>query len=202
MLRACLRTIPVLATLALAACGSGDACGDCDDGDPCTLDRCDGKCEHVAISECADGDGCCPADCTPEQDADCSEQVDCGFDPELSYSFRGEIQQLLSEDGRDCVWLHRRDDCPEGWICMAVPYTVLAARIGHDGRVVSIEDSEKFIWQSTHHNWEDVMLAFGEEQLYRLEVHASNEITYLLSGMTLDGQELLWGPETLLPNNR
>jgi len=48
---------------------------DCDDGDPCTVDRCDtgsGECSvESTIDACIDDDGCCPAACDGESDHDC-----------------------------------------------------------------------------------------------------------------------------------
>ena len=69
----------------LAACPTS-----CDDGIACTKDTllgsaqtCDAVCESVAITSCEDGDGCCPADCSPAEDDDCAAVVVCG-DAELS----------------------------------------------------------------------------------------------------------------------
>ncbi len=50
----------------------------CDDGDACTLDRftgsadaCSLACVNQPLSECRDGDGCCPTGCTFAVDDDC-----------------------------------------------------------------------------------------------------------------------------------
>jgi hypothetical protein len=46
----------------------------CDDADACTLaDTCqaNGGCDGAPIVACVDGDGCCPAACTPATDSDC-----------------------------------------------------------------------------------------------------------------------------------
>lgn len=52
---------------------------DCDDMDACTNDMltgssstCSAQCANVAITECVDDDGCCPAGCTMDDDNDCT----------------------------------------------------------------------------------------------------------------------------------
>ncbi len=57
---------------------------DCDDMDACTEDSltgssstCSAQCANVAITECEDGDGCCPMGCTMDMDDDCME-AECG----------------------------------------------------------------------------------------------------------------------------
>lgn len=51
----------------------------CDDFDVCTRDvmtgspsTCNASCANAQITNCAGGDGCCPAGCTAQTDADCS----------------------------------------------------------------------------------------------------------------------------------
>jgi hypothetical protein len=55
----------------------------CDDGNSCTVDSmtggpatCDALCTNVAVVDCANGDGCCPAGCDSSSDDDCS--ASCG----------------------------------------------------------------------------------------------------------------------------
>lgn len=55
----------------------------CNDGNACTkdallgsADTCDVTCKYAVIETCVDGDGCCPANCGPEDDNDCSQT--CG----------------------------------------------------------------------------------------------------------------------------
>lgn len=63
-------------TCTVPAC-SADA--DCDDVDACTIDTCANAgtcaaaCSYEAITACISGDGCCPAGCTFETDANCPE---------------------------------------------------------------------------------------------------------------------------------
>jgi hypothetical protein len=56
---------------------------DCNDANPCTADlmtgsagNCNVECSHSAIVTCDPGDGCCPAGCNANTDADCS--ASCG----------------------------------------------------------------------------------------------------------------------------
>ncbi len=47
---------------------------DCDNGNPCTIDECEGdplRCHHLLILWCRDYDGCCPSRCNSENDNDC-----------------------------------------------------------------------------------------------------------------------------------
>jgi hypothetical protein len=37
---------------------------------------CNVDCAHAAITTCADGDGCCPAGCTADEDGDCLDGGD------------------------------------------------------------------------------------------------------------------------------
>ncbi|MCX7807345.1 MAG: hypothetical protein N2515_01945, partial [Deltaproteobacteria bacterium] len=50
---------------------------ECQDSDPCTIDRlvgaqCNRVCEHVPITEAREGDQCCPRGANANQDPDCS----------------------------------------------------------------------------------------------------------------------------------
>jgi hypothetical protein len=47
---------------------------DCDNGNPCTIDECEGdplRCHRLLILWCRDDDGCCPSRCDNEKDNDC-----------------------------------------------------------------------------------------------------------------------------------
>ncbi|MFM2415395.1 MAG: hypothetical protein RL385_118 [Pseudomonadota bacterium] len=55
----------------------------CDDGNACTIDgltgsaaNCNVACSHQTISQCRNGDGCCPSGCNAVSDNDCS--ASCG----------------------------------------------------------------------------------------------------------------------------
>ena len=57
----------------------GNCPASCDDANACTTDTrngaaasCNVQCSHTAISTCANGDGCCPAGCTNQNDDDCA----------------------------------------------------------------------------------------------------------------------------------
>jgi hypothetical protein len=66
-------------------CDPPETCpADCDDEDPCTTDamtgsaqNCNVVCGHFEITECLDGDGCCPAGCG-DSDSDCLGQYPPG----------------------------------------------------------------------------------------------------------------------------
>lgn len=80
----------------------GDCAVTCDDQDACTLDRstgaaatCSLECVNQPLSECIDGDGCCPVGCGFPVDDDCENL--CG---------NGEVDVGESCDG-DCP-----NDCP------------------------------------------------------------------------------------------
>jgi hypothetical protein len=65
-------------------CDPRETCpDDCDDGDACTVDtsvgseqNCNVACLRTIVDECVSGDGCCPTDCGPDNDSDCSDT--CG----------------------------------------------------------------------------------------------------------------------------
>ncbi len=57
----------------------GDCPESCDDGDACTVDRLSGEknlcnvvCVFDPVSQCVDGDGCCPSGCDHDSDDDCA----------------------------------------------------------------------------------------------------------------------------------
>ena len=57
----------------------------CDDGLACTTDTlvgaaatCDAACAAEPIVVCQNNDGCCPSDCTPQNDTDCDDTAVCG----------------------------------------------------------------------------------------------------------------------------
>jgi hypothetical protein len=80
-----------------ASCGNevvdpGETCDppatcptDCNDGDPCTDDtltgsaaNCNADCPHAPVTDCLNGDGCCPGTCNSINDNDCSPACDNG----------------------------------------------------------------------------------------------------------------------------
>lgn len=101
----------------------------------------------------------------------------CGFDPNLPWSPLGEILQLADAHDTTCVWLQRRNEC-EG-ICKAVPFTLEAMRIGHDGAVVDIRDPQALSWHSTHHNWCDRGEALTRTVRYQLRIHLTSDFDYV-----------------------
>ena len=91
----------------------GDCPETCDDGNACTIDTargaarsCDLTCQRAPQTACIDGDGCCPAGCSPMNDADCV--LDCR-DPEswpldwaLLESQVVEVVNARRAEGADC----------------------------------------------------------------------------------------------------
>lgn len=60
---------------------------DCNDDDPCTIDKCvDGKCSHTDITECNadEADGCCPSGCSSLNDLDCENEFSCSNDADCN----------------------------------------------------------------------------------------------------------------------
>lgn len=53
---------------------------DCNDNNSCTVDSCSGtpkECKNNAVTSCSNNDGCCPANCSPQSDSDCTTLDEC-----------------------------------------------------------------------------------------------------------------------------
>ncbi len=66
-------------------CDGADCPDQCDSGDVCVTSNlkgeaqnCSARCELNAIETCVDGDGCCPSNCTSDNDSDCEAVSACG----------------------------------------------------------------------------------------------------------------------------
>lgn len=118
----------------------------------------------------------------------------CRFDPQVEWFLLGEILQMESQDKQTCVWLQRKNLCPEGWICKAVPFQLQAIRIGHQGRLVETNETAQLTWTSSWHNWEDVGEARIEGTTYRLQGTGFGQ-EYDLSASGTEN----WGPLRMLP---
>jgi len=98
---ACIGGICCGGTCSVAAC-SADA--DCNDANTCTIDTCinqgtcSASCSYTEITQCTDGDGCCPVGCDSTIDSDCPE-ADCG-----------DGDCAGKELGEDCITCP--EDCP------------------------------------------------------------------------------------------
>jgi hypothetical protein len=118
----------------------------------------------------------------------------CRFDPNINWDILGEVLQMQSKDRRTCVWLHRIGKCPDGWICKAVPFDLLAARIGHDGTVIEESDAKNLSWTSTHHNWADTGTVQHQGTTYTLQgSEYGNQYDLSASGA------VSFGPVSLFP---
>jgi MYXO-CTERM domain-containing protein len=88
-----------------AACDDGDACTqDSLTGDP---DACTAQCQHFPIMVCAAGDGCCPAGCTPDVDADCGGSQaggGAGQEPDGAAEDGCACRSAPGDPGRSWAW--------------------------------------------------------------------------------------------------
>lgn len=127
--------------------------------------------------------------------------ADCGFDPSLTFDRTGDIWQLISDDGETCVLLKRRDDSDPDVIYKAVPYTLLAFKVGHAGAIAEFTDPAKLSWESTHHNWLDVAEAWDATVRYQLTDRFGQDFldTFDLSAIDEQSKASLWGPITVRP---
>ncbi|MBT8492186.1 MAG: hypothetical protein KJO07_03930 [Deltaproteobacteria bacterium] len=94
-------------------CDPADLCpSECNDRNACTTDNevgsaltCNFRCVRTEITECADGDGCCPLGCSPEGDDDCLDT--CGnttLDPgETCDEDAGVSCDISCSDGDACT---------------------------------------------------------------------------------------------------
>ena len=91
---------------------------DCDDGNPCTINECDGdplRCHRTLILWCRDDDGCCPESrCTPEKDNDCSESgesIDTSVNASINNSDTVNINLTNTTIIIECI--PGDDTCPD-----------------------------------------------------------------------------------------
>ncbi len=142
------------------------------------------------------GAGDAPEDGTAQDGGDGGGgEVDCRFDPGVTWSIIGEILQMESADSGTCVWLKRKDECPPGWICKANPFTLEQVRIGHDGRVHEFDgNNADLTWNATWHNWEDSGTIDTGTTLYTLTAQSYGQAYEI----TASGGES-WGPVLLEP---
>ena len=90
---------------------------ECSDANPCTKDIClakgtmEARCEHIQITECINGDGCCPAGCNALNDSDCKPSCGNGIcEP-------GENKCNCPEDCGVCSGPCKDEPCWE-WECV------------------------------------------------------------------------------------
>jgi hypothetical protein len=88
---------------------------DCDDGDPCTVDRligsaanCNAACTHDAITTLSAGDGCCPSGANANTDADCEPACgngvrESGEECDGSMGCNAQCRLMLTAEQRDCL---------------------------------------------------------------------------------------------------
>jgi hypothetical protein len=123
----------------------------------------------------------------------------CNFDESVQWDLLGETLQVQSADGGTCLAIERRNDCPADSICKAVPFTVLEARIGHAGTVVTQTESAAMAWHATHHNWLDTADLDLDGVRYHLTFTYGETSVYTVEARR--GPTVLWGPVTLAPVN-
>ncbi len=155
----------------------------------------------VVAAGCSNSD---PTDAAPDAGAEAPDSgtgapSDCGMNPAVRWDLLAETLQLESAGGDTCLVVERRNDCPPDWICKAVPFTILEARIGHGGDVVVQTESAQMTWHETHHNWSDAADIDAAGVRYHLEFAFGNPGQYELSAR--QGDAPVWGPVVLHPVN-
>ncbi len=145
----------------LSGQGACPSAGDCDDGASCTIDSltgsaCLSRCEHTAITQPADGDGCCPDGASFETDDDCpagcGDEIcgddetcldcpsDCGACCGNGQLDNGETCDTAIEQGLGhCV---EAADCQDGLPCTldALEGTDCTVRCGHTAITLAADD--------------------------------------------------------------
>jgi len=123
---------------------------DCDDQDPCTVDKCGRvteKCTHLQIITCQSNDGCCLKECRTTSDSDCQEQprpgpapgptpeptppaldIDCNKTEECNDGNPCTSEYCYPQTGK-CVYVNRldREVCGTERVCDATCERVTAA---------------------------------------------------------------------------
>lgn len=107
---------------------------DCDDHDPCTRDRlsgsaenCSAVCTHAPIVERSAGDGCCAAEATVAQDADCAARCEsCAND---DGGCPADCQPAIPPELRACLADHANSAC-QRCSCEKCGDVYLACRAG------------------------------------------------------------------------
>jgi|GEM_PF-1854748 len=73
---------------------------ECADSDPCTIDYCSDfpkYCRHDAVTQCKDIDGCCPANCSKDNDWDCTVSLVCLIDEGCDDNNKTTIDRCYKE---------------------------------------------------------------------------------------------------------
>ncbi len=122
--------------------------------------------------------------------------INCQFNPSIPWDLIGETVQLKSADDSTCLYIQRRNDCPPDWICKAVPFTILEARVGADGKTKTQTAASALHWEATHHNWNDHATIAIDGTTYRLD--------FVFNGDTIDFElsasgASTWGPMVVEP---
>lgn len=112
--------------------------------------------------------------------------IDCAFTTQLVQSPRGDLVQLVADDGAACVKLRRAAvDLGDGAFCKACPYRIDELVVGVEGVVHVIDDPDRLFYDPSHHNWDDaawanlddgttvaVRMTYGDPWTYALERYA------------------------------
>ncbi len=135
--------------------------------------------EECMATACPDADECStPNDYSPPERVLAGDTTieglgggdlaDCSFDLELGFDPEGSVLQLLSEDENLCVRLERRND---GAGSLAnTSWTLLSMRVGPLGSVAFVEDPEALCYYSSHHNFLDWAHAWTGATRHDLEL--------------------------------
>jgi len=123
---------------------------------------------------------------------DAALAVDCNLDPTLSFDDLGETLQIATADGKNCAIFSRRNDCGPDTICKAIPFSLLEARIAHDGQIYEQSDSAQMHWEGTWHNWTDWADVRIDDTCLHLQVIFGDPFQYDIDARNCDTAAVLW----------
>jgi hypothetical protein len=128
---------------------------------------------------------------------DAAPVAGCDLDPSIAFNDIGETLQLATADTTSCALFLRRNDCGEGVICKAIPFTILEARIAHGDQIYLQADSTVTHWEGTHHNWTDWADVRVDDTCLHLQVIFGDPFKYNLDARNCDTAAIQWSTQLL-----
>jgi hypothetical protein len=128
---------------------------------------------------------------------DAAPVAGCDLDPSIAFNDIGETLQLATADGTSCALFLRRNDCGKGFICKAIPFTILEARIAHGDQVYVKTDSTATHWEGTHHNWTDWADVRVDDTCLHLQLIFGDPFKYDVDARNCDTAAALWSTQLL-----